>query len=278
MEKEDILRTLQELGLGEWEAKVYVALVSLGVTKAGPLSRRSEVPQSKIYIVLENLVDRQMVEVLDGRPREFHAVHPKRAFQILLESHEQKLDGMRAKMKELANILKPASETTGVISGIWNIKGEKWAEFFERAADMVRRSNKYVFGVTREFSQSSVLIEAMDQAIKRGVKSMVIGLSGANAENLMRIKWYRKHLIDIKVFETALHPRLIVVDGKEVLMRFDHDPRKKEGFKFNSVWSQDPSLVNVFDIYMKNLWKVAKPLDLARVESEIVEKSGVGNS
>jgi len=46
---------LTEIGLTERESKVYCALLELGQTTTGPLSKKSQVPNSKIYAVLESL-------------------------------------------------------------------------------------------------------------------------------------------------------------------------------------------------------------------------------
>ena len=68
----------------------------------------------------------------------------------------------------------------------------------------------------------------------------------------------------IKVFKTEVHPRIVVVDGREVLIRVDHDPLKKK-FTFHSLWSEDLSLVKVFDAYMKTLWRIAEPIDFRKI-------------
>jgi hypothetical protein len=78
----------------------------------------------------------------------------------------------------------------------------------------------------------------------------------------MKIMTYRKYGVELRLFETRFHPRIVVVDGKEVIVRLDSSPTKKEGFLFNAIWTQDPSMVLVFDSYLKSLWEKANPIKL----------------
>ena len=78
-------------------------------------------------------------------------------------------------------------------------------------------------------------------------------------------------MLEIRIFETKLHPRIIVCDGKEVLIRLDRE-NKRERFHFDCIWSADPSLVKVMDTYMKSLWKMAKKADFSKFKRDEDEK------
>jgi len=51
-------------GLTQWEAQAYRALLELGETSTGPLVKKSGIPQSKIYAVLEMLASKGLVNYL----------------------------------------------------------------------------------------------------------------------------------------------------------------------------------------------------------------------
>lgn len=267
MSIEEILKFLENLGLNEYESKAYTALTLLGPSKAGLLSKESKVPQSKIYSVLEDLIDKQLVEVMEGRPKEFKAIAPEIALKSLLDMQEKKFFSFKDKIEEVSEYLKPA-KSEEILGGIWTIKGRNWIEFFNKAAEMLRRSKKYVYGVTRDYSRSAKLAEAAGDALKRGVRIRLIGMESVNEANYLRAKWYHDNGVELRMFETTVHPRIVLVDGKEVLLRLDHNPTKREGFRFSSVWSQDASLVKVFDVYVKNLWENAKPVDFKSLNRE----------
>lgn len=263
--REEILRTLASCGLSEYESKAYASLVFIGPSRAGAISRESNVPQSKIYEILDQLMDKQMVEMFDGRPKEFKAVAPGVALKNLLEERTHELDALKGKVGVIGDFLKP-TKPTEVLGGIWTIKGEKFKEFFNKAAEMMNRSERYVYAITRDFSRTASLADALQKARKRGVKVRVIGMEHVNEQNYYKARWYTDHGIDVRVFETAVHPRMLVADGKEILLRLDYDPGKRNGFFFSSMWSEDASLVAVIDSYVKNMWENAESLDIKKVK------------
>jgi sugar-specific transcriptional regulator TrmB len=264
MEKEEILQTLQHFGLSEYEAKVYVALVSLGPAKAGAISREAGVPQSKIYDILDGLARMQLVEVFEGRPKEFKAIAPETILKNFVKDKEEEFKSLRERALTISALLKPAIDEEDIIEGVWIQKGEKWAEVLNRLSEMLGRCRKYAFDITRDFSCSARLRETIRSCIRRKVELKVISIGPINEINYSRAKWYYANRVPIRVFETKVHPRILVVDGKEVSIRLDHSPLQNK-FTFHSIWSQDPSLVKVFDTYMKNLWQSAKHVDFRKI-------------
>jgi sugar-specific transcriptional regulator TrmB len=263
MEKKEILETLQKLGLGEYESKAYATLSVLGPVKAGVLSREASIPQSKIYEVLETLTRKQLIEVLEGRPKEFKAVSSEVIIKSLLTEREQEIKALKEQALLISSLLKPEKPREEVMTGVWIQKGEKFFEFFDKLSETFDRAEKYVYAITRDFSYSHRLRDAVRGCIKRNVKLFIMGLE-INENNYYKAKWYDSNGVPIKVFETKVHPRIAVVDGKEVSIRLDSNPLKKK-FSFQSIWSEDPSLVAVFDSYMKNLWKNARPIDFKKI-------------
>lgn len=263
MEKREILDTLKRFGLSEYESKVYSALVFLGPSKVGDIARGSKVPQSKIYGILEELTEKQLVEVFEGRPKEFKAVSPEVALKTLIEEKEKELKSLKDKAELISNFLKPV-EREDLIEGIWTQKGEKSKEVLNRLSEMLERCEDYAYDITRDFSYTQSLREAIKSCIRRGVNLMTISMNPINETNYYRAKWYDAHGLPIRIFETKVHPRILVVDGKEVSIRLDHNPFERK-FTFQSIWSRDPSLVKVFDTYMKNLWKNSVPVDFRKI-------------
>ena len=264
MEKDEILKTLQSFGLGEYESRAYVALVTLGPSRAGLISKEAGIPQSKIYETLDGLVRKQLVEVFEGRPKEFKAISPKTILKNFIREKEREFNSLREKAFTISALLKPAIDEEDIIEGVWIQKSEKWVEVLNRLSEMLERCEKYAYDITRDFSCTSRLRETIKGCIKRKVKLRVISISKINESNYLRAKWYFDNKIPVRVFETKVHPRILVVDGREVSIRLDHNPLKKR-FTFHSIWTQDPSLVKVFDTYIKNLWKSAESVNLSKI-------------
>ncbi len=265
MEKAELVQLMKNFGLGEYEAKVYLALVSLGPSRAGQVSVESNIPQSKIYDVLNSLVDKEVIEIFSGRPKEYKAVSPNVFLKTMFETKEKELSSLKQRVKEVGDLFK-SSTANEVVSGVWTSKGKEWIEFFDRVTELLERSTKYVYAVTRDYSRSARLTEAAKRCVRRGVKIRVIGMDKLSAENYMKAKYYQSLGIELRQFETKLHPRIVIADGREVLMRLDQDPHKKEQFRFDSIWSQDASLTKVMDSYMKSLWEKSHPVDFKKVD------------
>lgn len=270
MRVSDVIKFLQGIGLTEYEAKTYSVLSVSGPMKAGNVSKQSGVPQSKVYWVLDELIAKQLAEVAEGKPKEYRAVPPDIALKRLVEEKQRSINSVKTELKQVSDYLKPikGGET---MSGIWTIRGRKWVEFFNKASEMMGRSRKYVYGVTRDFSRSAKLTEMIDAAVRRGVKVRILGMQNINEENYFKAKWYLEHGAELKILDTKLHPRIVIVDGKEVLLRLDYDNARREGFPFSSVWSEDPGLVKVFDTYVRGIWEKAKDVDMKEVERNMVE-------
>jgi len=263
MEKSEILQTLQSLGLNEYESRAYTALAILGPSKAGDISKEAGVPQSKIYDILENLMSKQMIEVFEGRPKEFRAVASDVVMKNMIEEREQQLRFLKERASTIGNLLHPSADEEDVLEGTWEQRGGKFMEVLNKLAEMLNRAESYVIDITRDFSSSQMLKESIRKCIKRKVKVMVISM-GINSENYYKAKWYAANKIPIKIFEAKTLPRILIVDGKEVALRLDSNPMKKK-FKFRSIWSADPSFVAMMDGYMKNMWKMAKPVDFRKI-------------
>ncbi len=64
-----ILKTLKSCGLTEYESKVYFTLLLTKRSKIGELSKKSSVPQPKIYLTVDGLKERGLVQVVDEFPK-----------------------------------------------------------------------------------------------------------------------------------------------------------------------------------------------------------------
>jgi HTH-type transcriptional regulator, sugar sensing transcriptional regulator len=64
-----IVKTLRSCGLTEYESKVYFTLLLTQRSKMWDLSKRSAVPQPKIYLTVEGLVEKGLVDVIEETPK-----------------------------------------------------------------------------------------------------------------------------------------------------------------------------------------------------------------
>jgi len=81
---------LKEIGLTKWESQTYLALLEMGSTTTGPLVKKSGVPQSKIYVVLDSLISKGLVSyMIRGQTKYFQASNPQRILDLFKEKERQ---------------------------------------------------------------------------------------------------------------------------------------------------------------------------------------------
>jgi predicted transcriptional regulator len=70
------IENLVQLGLKEYEARIYVALVGLGEANVRRIHEVSGVPRPRVYDVLNALDDKGFIEIRQGSPLMYYAVRP----------------------------------------------------------------------------------------------------------------------------------------------------------------------------------------------------------
>ena len=103
---ESVVERLQRVGLTEYEAKAYLALLNAHLSTATQASEKSGVPRTRIYSVLESLKDKGWVRVYSGVPLLFKAHEPQKVFEKVKEDYSKFLDLTQATLKEEVNEMK----------------------------------------------------------------------------------------------------------------------------------------------------------------------------
>ena len=74
---------MESLGLTSYEIKVYLSLLEAGSMTASNISKKSGVPYSKIYEVLNSLEDKGWLESDSSRPQKFFPKSPLTAVEAM---------------------------------------------------------------------------------------------------------------------------------------------------------------------------------------------------
>jgi len=144
------------LGLSEYEARVYVSLVTEGTSEARKLSMRCGVPRTKVYATLKKLMERGLVFELPGEPRKFTPTSPAEAFEpYLLRFKEGTADRVISLVEadKVVSLLEEAYEKTQSTiepqkEEVWIVQGR--SEILGKVREMLFRAKKSVAVVTTE--------------------------------------------------------------------------------------------------------------------------------
>ena len=101
-----VVEKLHQVGLTEYEAKTYLALLNTHLSTATGVSEKSGVPRTKIYSVLELLKNKGWVRVYSGVPLLFKAVEPMAVFDKVKEDYSLFLESVQSTLREEAKDMK----------------------------------------------------------------------------------------------------------------------------------------------------------------------------
>jgi sugar-specific transcriptional regulator TrmB len=91
---------LQQLGLTEYEAEAYLALLTMHLSTATKVAEKSGVPRTKIYSVLQSLNEKGWIHIYSGVPLLFKAINPQTVFERVKENYTKFLDATQMTLKE----------------------------------------------------------------------------------------------------------------------------------------------------------------------------------
>lgn len=90
---------LRELGLSEYQSKVYASLLKLRTSTAKEIASEANVPQSRIYDVLDDLETMGFVNVQPGRPKKYGPIDPESAINQYKHHKEQQYEHRLTKIE-----------------------------------------------------------------------------------------------------------------------------------------------------------------------------------
>jgi sugar-specific transcriptional regulator TrmB len=211
---------LKNIGLTEYEIRVFLTLLLSGELNYRVLGRDSGVPIGKIYQVISSLESKGFVETAQDKPKLFKAVEPKKALRRRLRQIEDDFFDLELKTREALQTLQlqyslKYDEIQGIVSQIFvggasSSRGVQ--ESLLKAEDEVLFSSEEVFGNLRVETLCRELLE-------RGVKIRAIV-----ANSPTRNMGICEHLADLGVsirVSDYLPTRYTIVDEKCVSLIID---------------------------------------------------------
>ncbi|TFG31357.1 hypothetical protein EU527_12650 [Candidatus Thorarchaeota archaeon] len=158
--------TLRELGFGAHESAVILALNRLESASVADLSSETGIHHANLYTVLDSLVGKGLVVLIDGRPKMYQfspLAHIEEMFSTKLDQLIQDL-----------RLLQQSRESQSILPAlIYTIRGS--ADVLSKMHAMINRAEKTIFLVAPDLEKFGLMmIEALRTAQKRGVKIRAI--------------------------------------------------------------------------------------------------------
>lgn len=97
-----IKEALEKIGLTEGESQVYTALIELGQTSTGKITKKANIASSKVYEVLQRLMNKGLVSyIIKNGVRHYDATPPERLIDFL----EEKKSNINKAQDEIKKII-----------------------------------------------------------------------------------------------------------------------------------------------------------------------------
>ncbi|MEM4259704.1 MAG: helix-turn-helix domain-containing protein [Candidatus Woesearchaeota archaeon] len=263
--QQDFIRKIKDFGLNTYEAKIWTALLSRGVSTAGELSDIANVPRSRSYDVLESLEKKGFIIMKIDKPIKYIAIPPeevisrvKKKVRENAERQEKMLDDIKTTglIEELTilhnkgiDIIDP-TEISGALKGRENL--------YNQIDMMIKNSNKSIIlmtsseGLVRKFDYFK---KQLNKAKDRGVS---IKIAAPITKNSQKIINELKELAEIR--HSTNKSRFILVDNKHLMFMFMDDKDVHPTYDAG-VWVQSEFFANTINNMFLSIWKDMKPAE-----------------
>lgn len=203
---------LEELGFSAYETKVYVALLKHGRLASGELSRRSGVPQGKVYETLYRLEKKYCVTIFNTRPKQFQAVPPDKAIPMYLDSRHRRMEEASQQiihdLKALSRVRTEQNKTDELIEVQYG--GEAYLSIVMQRHKTAQKYVKELF--TFEYVPVAALRE-IRKAVRRGVKIRMIATKNGEEQQPL-IAQMKEMGVEVRYYPVT-ELRLGIKDGIE---------------------------------------------------------------
>ena len=258
---ENTANELANFGLTKTQAKIYIALIALGVASASEIAKSSKIRREEVYRLIPELEKRGLITRKLKAPRKFSATQPETAIQILtkakLNTMKEEIDRLKQKQAELISKLKtvelPMKQgdcSLEVISQLDNA--------LAKLVEMTEKARQKIDVVAPLQDLIIVYVDFPRNIIERIFGSIKMRIVVENAEvdaltkELLHFSEAGNNRIELR--QTEKPPiRLMIVDDKEAMWG-EVQPNNDHGDP-KTFWTDDPTQVSILKMSFDSLWQ-----------------------
>ncbi|MFN2137445.1 MAG: TrmB family transcriptional regulator [Candidatus Promineifilaceae bacterium] len=208
----ELQKKLMEIGFTEYEAKVYLAMLSVYPATGYQLSKESGVPRSMVYETLKRLHAKgAALETIEGRATFYRPLPPEALLAKHAEDFNQVIGDLRTELTALYE-----NETD---NQVWTIQGHTAVTTY--AAKLINEAQEELYLVLTDDALAGLNSE-LQAAHERGVNLQVL-LTGESKLNLGRVAYHPPLESELQDLTKTI---VAVADGNEVLIGSTKSPEK----------------------------------------------------
>jgi len=238
---------LEDLGLSNAEAKIYLALLELGMSKTGRIIDRTKLQSSTVYHVLGGLVEKGLVSyVLKGKVKFYQAENPE-TFASFLEEKKRIFQELLPSLKE-KELLSRQRQTARVYEGMNGLK----AAFNDILLSMKRGETYYFFQVPKQkLMEGNIMLFFKNYHLKRAAKGiMVKGLVLNESRKIVTDMFKGVKHTQLRFIKEFAPSGLIIYKDKLITLDWDDVP--------TAIVIQSKAVSDSYKQFFEEGWKKAK--------------------
>lgn len=223
------IELLKNIGLTDSEIKVYLALLELGSTTKGPIVDKSGVASSKVYELLEKLIQKGLVSSVIKSGIKYFEAAPSTRIMDYLKEKEDRLKEQEKKLEELIPSLEMRRSMAGIGSETQVFKGMKGAKtsFDDILRELQKGDEYYVLGISKFTPHfERFVVNFHKERAKLGIRCKIIVNElareiGEKLEpiKLTEVKYLKKELFTPVVFIIYKDKTLISIGLDEIFIQ-----------------------------------------------------------
>lgn len=241
------IRILEELGLSEAEAKIYLALLELGTSKTGKIIDKTKLQSSTVYHVLGALVEKGLASFIhEGKIKFYQAERPE-SLLMFLDEKRKKLKTIMPELKERES-QGNKKQTAKVYQGIKGLR----AAFNDILEKMKKGEEYYFFSAPRkEFFNQNVVLFFRNFHLRRAENGIKVkGLSLKGSRKIIDKIFQGVKLHKIKYIGDFAPQGIVVYKNKLITIDWDDTP--------TAVVIESKSIANSYKKFFEQKWRIAK--------------------
>ncbi|RLG70598.1 MAG: hypothetical protein DRO04_01600 [Candidatus Iainarchaeum archaeon] len=236
-----ILNFLKELGLTEYEAKVLTAMLNLKKATAIKISSEARIPKTRVYDILDSLVEKKLVLRLAGKPKSYQIVSPEAVFNTLLEEKRKKLQMLSEEAKRILKTLsKPLVDRERVI------KLKNRDEFYQILAEEFKKAKQSIIGFAGLEKGYEKILPTLKDFKDKNIDIRLL----YHTQHMPTLREFQKSGIKMKTISTKLEGFLI--DDSTVIMPLNDFSQESDEYHIG-IWNNSP-IAKVLKHYFEKHW------------------------
>lgn len=241
MTEQDVLDSLETLGLSNYEAQVFLALQRLGTGTAQDVSDISDVPRSQVYGAAEDLAEKGLAEVVEATPKAYRSVALSTARDVLTE----RIDRERSRAFEHLESIRRNDVARDESGDVSTLRGRQSID--DRVVALVERAaGAAVFVAPTADSLTDGIVTALAAKATSGVSVTVV-----TADSGLRERFSDAVSVFVMSEDNPADfaGRALMVDDRSVLLAVETDdgPLEEE-----AMWTGDSHIGRILAEFMRS--------------------------